>query len=168
MSVQIMRTPFQAQKLKAKVEDKPKAETIKPETVKVTEVKVTEVKSEVTEVRTEVTETKSETAEVVTEETKVTRAAETNEIVEVEKNIEASAEELEEKPEAEIEEKTEVVEENLEAAEELPEDELITATSSDEGTANESIMSVNKGQGSTDDSMKLIYSMTSRFYKVEL
>ena len=145
MSVQIMRTFFEAQKLKSKVEDKPKAQIVEPETV--TEVKVTEVKNEVTEVKTEVT-----AAEVVSEEVKITRAAETNEIVEVEKNIEASAEEVEDQSEDLIEEKTEVVEEKLEAAEELPEDELITATSSDDDTANESIMSVNKGQGSTDES----------------
>ena len=146
-----MRTLFEAQKLKAKVEDKPKAETVQVTEVEVTEVKVTEVKSEVTEAMSEVTEVKSEVTEteVVTEEAKVTRGAETNEIVEVEKVIEASTEEVEDK-EVEIEEKTEVVEEKLEAAEELPEDELITATSSDEDTANQSIMSVNKGQGSAD------------------
>ena len=144
MSVQIMRTFFEAQKLKTKVEDKPKAQIVEPETP--TEVKVTEVKSEVTEVKTEVT-----AAEVVSEEVKVTRAAETNEIVEVEKNIEASAEEVEDQSEDQTEEKTEA-EEKLEVAEELPEDELITATSSDDDTANESIMSVNKGQGTTVES----------------
>ena len=140
MSVQIMRTYYEAKSVKSEDEEKPKSETL-------TEVHADEVKNEVNEDKSELPEEKSE----ATEEAKITRAAETDEIIEVEKNIEASTEEVE--PETKLEDINES-EENTEGAEDLPEDELITATSSDEETANQSIMSVTKGQGSTDHGAK--------------
>ena len=135
-----MRTFFEAKSLKTSDEEKPKSET---------EVQATEVKKEVIEDKSELPE---ETSEAI-EEAKITRAAETGEITEVEKNIEASTEEVE--PETKLEDINES-EENTEGAEDLPEDELITATSSDEEMANQSIMSATKGQGSTDHGAKCL------------